>query len=179
MVRMRGLLTIGVALGLGGCDVVLGLDREPYGVASVYSAYEAELDQDLIPDLVVLDRTPGADRIHVVFGDLGERFGERLVTIPLSFRPLAFAIVRLGGGEEPSVFVVGDRADGSGALALLRQRTAIMFDPPIEFSFAGRPGAISAVSPIHSRDGTFAFGVIAGGSALITRPSRSASRRSS
>lgn len=154
------MVTLGLGLGLGGCDVVLGLERGPYGAATVYSAYETGLDQDSLPDLVVLDRTPGADAFHAVFGDAGERFGERLVTMPLSFRPLAYALVSIRFDPGPSVVVVGDRSDGSGALALLRQRTATVFDPPIEFAFAGGRGAIAAVSSIPSGEGTFALGVL-------------------
>lgn len=172
MVAMHGGSVLCVALSLAGCDSVFGLDREvvPYGDGSVYSTFEADLDRAGIPDLVVLDRTPDAARFHVVFGDLGEQFGSRVATTPLSFRPLAFALVVIGSDPVPSAIVVGERGDGAGALAILRQRNTTQFDPAIEFAFAERLEAISAITVVRAATNTFVLGLVAGGRVLITVP---------
>ena len=158
-----------VMLLSAGCDAVFGLERPGFATSSVYTASAADLTFDGLNELVVLDRTPGAFAVHIVIGKPGALDAE-IVTIPLGFAPISVRPIVLAPESLSSLLIGGER-DRRGALAITRQRTRQVFDPPLELEV---PDAVSAITDIDvlpqlvSRE--LQLGLISGGRALITRP---------
>ena len=169
---MERVLAIYAAVALAGCNLVFGLQREnPAPVDhAVYAATEVIFERDNQTDLVVLDRNPEAPALHVVFGDTEAKFGERIVTKHLEFRPLAFTEVRIESDQERSVFVAGVDAQGKGRFGRIRHRLPTEFDEVIEYALAQDGPEISAVSLISVVNNFARVAMITNGGVVVTKP---------
>ncbi len=165
------LCSFGVALWLAGCDLAFQLDPpDPFeGDKTLYAATEVALEGDFQTDLVILDRTPNATAVHVVYGDPEPQFGERMVTKPLAFRPLAFTLVRLAMDARDSLFVVGV-AEGRGRFGRARARMETEIDDVVEYALAGDLPAITGVARISVVNGFIRLAMLTDGRAVVTKP---------
>ena len=169
---MERVLAIFAAVALAACDLAFGLQREnPAPVDhAVYAATEVVLEQDNQTDLVVLDRSAEAPAVHVVFGDAGAKFGERIVTKHLAFRPLAVTEVRIEFDSALSVFVAGVDAQGKGRFGRIRHRILAELDEVIEYGIAQSVPEIAAVSLISVVNNFLRVAMITHGAVVVTKP---------
>lgn len=155
---------------LAGCDTVWDFERPGYSTDSDLGLFRVDLARDATPDTIVLDRRRTQQRVHVIPSGYAADFGAGLVTIAVDFTPLSVTSILLGYDRQASLLVGGER-DGAGALAVIPQHTAGVFDAPIDL---GVPDATGAITSIETTDPTAPdrYGeimLVSAGRALVTQ----------